>query len=247
MLFMNSKFLKVILWIAMVFVLIAIGIAIGILLEVSWNSTSTSFFSSKQVVAWVAVIVNLCVVIIALFVNVLHDYLTKARFQITCGMQTPWQLLEHISEVEDTHRLYIRLHIQNVGYRPTEACEVRVEGIKTLRLINGKTEFDVVPHDPRALKWIGRDCNPIQLSAGAYDLVDIGAINSDYMDNLRLDFQVRGHLDLGLYDTSIKGYRIYGTVYGKKAIPKRFAFELFWNTNKPLEPVEIMEVKNDIL
>jgi len=194
------------------------------------RSTITAWYSDTNLVAWVGVVVNLAVVGIALFLNLLLDKFRRPRFRVTCGEARPWQVEKKADEGGGLQLLHVRLEVQNVGRSYEEACEVRVEQV--LRLFSAKeTKPEPInEHDPRPLKWVGRDTKPTTLSAGAFDFADLGVLRSDSLENFRLDFADRGHLDLSLTAKGVVGFRIVGTVYGKRAKPRPFAFDLTWKS-----------------
>jgi hypothetical protein len=200
----------------------------------------TTWYSDSRLVAWAGVLANLAVVGIALFLNVLLDEFRQPRFRVTCGVAPPWQLEKKADEVGDLRLLHVRLQVQNVGRSYEDACEVRVEQV--FRLFS---ERDIKPqpineHDPRPLKWVGRDTRPITLNAGAFDFADLGVRHPDSLEYFRLDFADRGHLDLWLNEKEAAGFRLVGTVYGKRAKPRPFVFDIGW---KPFEfgPILVKE------
>ena len=176
----------------------------------------------------------------ALFLNVLLDKFRQPQFRVTCREAAPWQIANG-SEMPDERLLFVRLRVQNVGRTCEEACEVRVEQI--FRLFSGK---DKVPqpinnHDPRPLKWVGRDTRPVTLNRGAFDFVDLGLLRADSREHFRIDFADRGHLDLWLNEKDVAAFRIAGTVYGKLAKPHPFVFDLSWKLFE-FGPIVVEEV-----
>ena len=199
-----------------------------------------TWYFDKHLVEWAAVVVNLAVVGIALFLNILLDKSRQPRFRITCGDVRPWQIVKE-SERLDTELLYVRLRVQNVGRTCEDACEVRVEQV--FRLLSGKDTRPepIFDHDPRPLKWVGRDTKPLTLNRGAFDFVDLGVIRKDSREAFRLEFADRGHLDLWLNEEDVSAFRIAGTVYGKRAEPEPFAFDLSWKSIE-FGPIAVEEV-----
>jgi hypothetical protein len=200
----------------------------------------TAWYCDTRLVAWAGVVASLAVVGIALFLNVLLDKARQPRFRVTCREGPPWQIAKE-SETLDSKFLFVRLRVQNVGRTCEEACEVRVEQV--VRLFSGK---DTKPqpineHDPRPLKWVGRDTKPATLNRGAFDFVDLGLLHADSREHFRLDFADRGHLDLWLNEKDVTAFRIAGTVYGKRAKPNPFAFDLSWKSFE-FGPIVVEEV-----
>lgn len=200
----------------------------------------TAWYRDTRLVAWAGVVANLAVVGIALFLNMLLDKARQPRFRVTCREVPPWQIAKEPERL-DPELLFVRLRVQNVGRTCEEACEVRVEQV--FRLFSGK---DTKPqpindHDPRPLKWVGRDTKPITLNRGAFDFVDLGLLRADSREHFRLDFADRGHLDLWLNEKGVTAFRIAGTVYGKRAKPKPFAFDLSWKSFE-FGPIVVEEV-----
>jgi hypothetical protein len=200
-----------------------------------WPSTGTTqalpaaWYSDTHLVAWAGVVVNLAVVVIAVFLNVILDSFRQPRFSVTCREAPPWQVEKATDEDEESRLLYVRLRVQNVGRSYEEACEVRVEQVLRLHSANNIKPDQINEHDPRPLKWVGRDTKPHALNAGAFDFVDLGVQLRESLELFRLDFSDRGHLDLWLDVEGIAGFRVVGTIYGKRAKPKAFAFDLSWN------------------
>jgi hypothetical protein len=187
-----------------------------------------TWYSDKQLVAWVGVLANFAVVGVALFLNLLLESFRRSRFRVTCRDTQPWQVTIN-AEAENVQLLFVRLQVQNIGRTYEEACEVRIEQV--LRLFSNKDRQPEPLEDlvPRPLKWIERDTSSISLNTGTFDFVDLGVRRSDSLDLFRLDFPNRPHLDLWLDDTTI-GFRVAGAVYGKRAKPQSFTFDLFWNS-----------------
>ena len=218
-----------------------LGVALGFVWHLFDGNSHLPILRDPQVVAWVAVGANLAVVFVALFVNIFHEYCKRARFEITCGMEPPWQITADLPGMPGLHLLYVRLRVQNVGLNPTEACEVRLETIEELRVRDDTLESRTVDHDPRPLKWIGRDCAPIALNPGTFDFVDLGAQNEDFRENLRLEFCERGNMDLNRVEHEVDTYRLRGSVYGKGAQPRSFTFLVTWDVEGTLTPIKIWE------
>jgi hypothetical protein len=132
----------------------------------------SGWYHDKDLVAWAGVVASLAVVGIALFLNMLTDRARQPRFRITCRGVPPWQIAKK-SERLDGELLFVRLQVQNVGRTCEEACEVRVEQV--FRLHSGKVTKPqpINDHDPRPLKWVGRDTKPVTLNRGAFDFVDL--------------------------------------------------------------------------
>lgn len=219
------------------------GFSSGYILCVFQPSSLTEFLKDKTVIAWIGAGVNLAVVFVALFVNVLHEHLRKPRFRITSGQEPPYQIVESVNGAETkTERLYVRFCAENCGLTATEGCEVRLEKIEAVQENEGKEVLCALDHDPRPLKWVGRSCSPIALSPGAFDFVDLGAQNEDYQENFRIEFDERGHLDLNLVKDSAKAYILRGHVYGKGAVPQDFSFRMKWEVDSVSPLVVISEV-----
>src|SRR5712692_4492696 len=165
---------------------------------VLWRSTGdiqtklATWYSDTRLVAWASVVVNLAVVVIALFLNVLFDKFRQPRFRVTCREARPWQVEKEAHEVGDPKLLHVRLRVQNVGRSYEEACEVRVERVLRLYSANDMKPDAINDHDPRPLKWVGRDTKPITLDAGAFDFVDLGVHLPYSPEFFRLDFADRG-------------------------------------------------------
>jgi len=214
-------------------VILLMGLLVLILLYLSVGDIRiriTTWYSDTQLVAWAGVVVNLAVVGIALFLNVLLDKFRRPRFRVTCGEARPWQVEKKADEVGDLQLLHVRLQVQNVGRSYEEACEVRVEQVFRLFLAKEMKPETINEHDPRPLKWVGRDTKPTTLNTGAFDFADLGVRHPDSLEHFRLDFADRGHLDLWINEKDVAGFRIVGTVYGKRAKPKSFAFDLSWKS-----------------
>jgi hypothetical protein len=228
----------------LVFVLVisfSVGVLTGRVLRTR-NDGISKFLGNTQVVAWIGIAVNFGVVFVAVFLNVLHTLYLRPRFSITCGSSPPYQLEKPLESPDRAFLLFIRLRVQNTGRSAVEGCEVRLEKIYELRRspagLHAVARDD---HDPRALKWVGRDTNPISLNRGAFDHVDLGARRSDFMENFRLEFSTRGHMDLRLSDPDITAFRLEGAVYGKGAKPKHFAFSLSWDVDGRSRTIVISE------
>ena len=234
------------LYIVMVCLIFVGGISIGYIACLFQSSQTTGILRDNAVIAWVGVGVNLSVVFVALFMNVLREHLNKARFQVSCGEEPPWVVREVVGEAGSSkERLYLRLRVKNSGLSATDGCEVRLERIEALRHSEKGTTCRPLIHDPRSLKWIGRNCHPIQLSSGAFDFVDLGAQNEDYRENFRLEFDERGHLDLNLVRDDAEAYILEGHVYGNGAIPKEFSFRMTWDVDNESSDVIISEVERN--
>ena len=201
-----------------------------------WRSTGNiltlfaTWYSDTQLVAWAGVVVNLAVVGVALFLNALLDKFRRPRFRVTCGEEPPWQVEKKADEVGDLQQLHVRLQVQNVGRSYEESCEVRVEQVFRLFSVKDKKPESINDHDPRPLKWVGRNTKPVTLNPGAFDFVDLGLLRADSREHFRLDFADRGHLDLWLNEKDVAAFRIVGTVYGKRVKPNPFAFDLSWKS-----------------
>lgn len=200
----------------------------------------TVWYSDTRLVAWAGVAANLAVVGIALFLNILLDKARQPRFRVTCREVQPWQLVK-VPKGEDTEKLFVRLRVQNVGRTCEDACEVRVEQVFRIFSARDAKPKPIADHDPRPLKWVGRDTKPATLNRGAFDFVDLGTIRKDSREAFRLDFADRGHLDLWLNEKDLAAFRITGTVYGKRAEPEPFAFDLSWKSVE-FGPIAVEEV-----
>ena len=217
----------------------SIGLIIGCFFSIR-KPTFSVFFRSPQVVAWAKVIATLFVVFLALFLNILRGDYQRPRFNITYDSIPPYQVVTNLSNLGESEQiLHVRLCVQNIGRTVVEACEVRIERVFKIEDNELVMRND---HDPRALKWAGRDASPIALSPGAFDFVDLGALNSTLKENFILDFCDRGHLDLNIADSRIKGFQLQGSVYGKNAVPKQFELGLAWEASEILKPVKIWKV-----
>jgi hypothetical protein len=170
----------------------------------------------------------------------LRDDFNLPRFQIACSDRPPCQRV--IINKEGIRQLHVRLQVTNVGRTPEDACEVRVEKIERLHATVHDQHVFACDHDPRPLKWAGRGTEPIPINTGAFDLVNLGVRRADFLENLHLDFDARGAFELNLADSTIRGFRIGGTVYGKKAKPEPFAFDVSWNSVGDLTPIKIERV-----
>jgi hypothetical protein len=225
-------------------VILVMGLLVLILLYLSVGNIRTritTWYSDTQLVAWAGVVVNLAVVGMALFLNVLLDKFRQPRFGVTCGEARPWQVEKKADEVGDLQLLHVRLQVQNVGRSYEGACEVRVEQVFRLFSAKEMKPEPINEHDPRPLKWVGRDTKPATLNAGAFDFVDLGVRHPESPENFRLDFADRGHLDLWLNEKDVAGFRIVGTVYGQRAKPKPFAFDLSWKSSE-FGPILVKEL-----
>jgi len=200
----------------------------------------SGWYHDKDLVAWAGVVATLAVVGIALFLNLLTDRARQPRFRVTCRDVPPWQIAKQSGRL-DAELLFVRLQVQNVGRTCEEACEVRVERVFRLFSGNVMTPQPINDHDPRPLKWVGRDTKPVTLNRGAFDFVDLGLLSADSREHFRLDFADRGHLDLWLNEKDVTAFRIAGTVYGKRAKPKPFAFDLSWKLFE-FGPIVVEEV-----
>ena len=196
-----------------------------------------------HIIGWASVLANLMVVFVALFLTILHEHYKRPRFSISADKESPYQVISHLDD-ENIDLLHVRLKIENNGRTATEACEVRLEHISYIYERNNTHEIiPIKNHDPRTLKWFGRDTAPIPLNAKAFDFVDLGVLRPDFLDNFRIEFMTRGHLDLSYSESDIKGFKLTGTIYSKKARPKRFTFDLSWSPFGQLEPVQLREAE----
>lgn len=219
----------------------SIGVLTGGLLKLQ-NGGVSKFLGNTRVIAWVGVAVNFGVVFVAVFLSILRASYLRPRFSITCGSSPPYQLEKPLESTGRAFLLHVRLRVQNTGRSAVEGCEVRLENIYELR--RGSRGLHAVArddHDPRALKWVGRDTNPIALNRGAFDHVDLGARSSDFTENFRVEFSTRGHVDLNLSDPEITAFRLEGAVYGKGAKPRHFVFDLSWEADTRSRTVKISE------
>ena len=195
-----------------------------------------------HVIAWAAVGTNIAIVFVALFLNIIRDNWNRARFTISTGKEPPFQVLNQ-SASEKYDLLHVRLKVTNTGRKATEACEVRLEKLTQIFKRNGrKQSLSINKFDPRALKWIGRDTKPIQLNAGSFDFVDLGVLRSDFLENFRIEFQQRGHVDLNYYDQDTKSFRIAGSVYGDNSVPEYFEIEMSWQPFGEISQIRIAKV-----
>jgi hypothetical protein len=228
---------KSLIWIAVSFVVLCI---VGFLLYEVIRALVRVLSSNEQLVRALGVVVSiasLCVsLVLTLFVNLFWNYLRKPRFRVGYGEGPPWQIY---TTADTTELLHVRLRVQNVGRTQEEACEVRIEEVSRL-LSDGKLQ-PINEHDPRPLKWVGRETKPIALNSGAFDFVDLGVRRQDSRGYFRLEFADRGRLDLWLNQNDAVGFRISGTVYGKEAEPRSFLFDLSWKPSEP-GPVNVKEL-----
>lgn len=224
------------------FAAIIFFLLLTLIVLLNWNSVILNLYSlykNDQLAKWASVVVTLAVVIIALFLNTTLEYIRRPRFRIDSGIEQPWQTQTKSKGADDIVQMHLRLRICNVGRTCEYSTEVRVE--KIYKILNQSSgEFNLINnHDPRPLKWVGRNTAPIALNAGAFDFVDMGVRRSDILDRFRLEFADRGHFDLVMENDVINGFRIVGTVYGNKAIPQPFTFDLTWNPVLDFGPIEI--------
>lgn len=184
------------------------------------------------------------IALVALALKSLWDALREdynlPRFQIACSDIPPYQ--RYVRNDEGMRQLHVRLHVANVGRAAEDACEVRVEKIEWLPANVHDQPVAYSDHDPRPLKWAGRGTEPVPINTGAFDLVNLGVRRADFLENLHVDFDARGAYDLNLADKAIRGFRISGTVYGKKARPEPFVFDVSWNSVGDLTPIKIERV-----
>jgi len=199
-----------------------------------------AWYKDTALVAWAGVAANLAVVGIALFLNILLDKARQPRFVVTCREAPPWQIAKD-SETRGVKEFFVRLRVQNVGHTCEEACEVRVERVFRLFSETDTKPESIDEHDPRPLKWVGRDTKPINLNAGAFDFVDLGLLREDSLEHFRLDFDNRGQMDLWMNAKGVAAFRIAGTVYGKRAKPSAFVFDLSWKLFE-FGPIVVEEV-----
>jgi hypothetical protein len=181
-------------------------------------------------------------VFVTLLLTILRERYNRPYFHISSSEKPPFQTLwTNVSEEGEVQLQFVRLRIQNVGATAESECEVRIERIiKTPG--DGKADAVVrADHDPRPLKWVGRDTRPIALGVGAFDFVDLGIRRRNLPEHFVLDFVDRGTCDLHLTD-DVKAFRIEGHVYGKSAQPRLFAFELTWDSHGDFQPIKIREV-----
>jgi len=187
------------------------------------------WFADRQLVAWVGIAVNLAVVVVALLLNVLLEQARRPRFAITLGAGPPWQVEKRSSGDDPSSLIHVRLRVQNIGRTCEDRCEIRIEQVLYLYSTKGLKPESIADHDPRSLKWAGRDTRPINLNVGAFDFADLAVRRLDSPNLVRLEFAERGHLDLWGSEKNIVGYRVIGTAYGTTARPKSFKFDLSWN------------------
>ena len=181
-------------------------------------------------------------VFVTLLITILRERYNRPYFKIISSDKKPFQILwTDVSNDRPVQLQYVRLKIQNVGSASEGKCEVRIEKIVQIAR-SGKLE-DVVmeDHDPRPLKWVGRDTCPIALGVGAFDFVDLGIRRPTNPHHFLLDFVDRGFCDIQLND-QIKAFRVEGHVYGEKAQPLSFAFELTWDLRGDFRPINIKEI-----
>jgi hypothetical protein len=224
----KMRHLKILIAFAFLFLclVVAYGRSLGL-----W-SAAAQLYRDKDFVAWAGVIMNLAVVGVALFLNVLLERFRQPRFRLTCQAGPPWQIVKSDGTDNGVGLRFVRLKVHNVGRTFEEACEVRIERVLEISPERNHECEPVADHDPRPLKWVGRETRPLILNAGAFDLVDLGIRRSDSPDHFRLDFADRGHLDLFVNDISVVGYRVKGAVYGKRATPQPFTIDLRWTSSQ---------------
>ena len=220
----------------------SMGLVVGCFFSIT-NPTFAGFFRNPQASVWAGVFASLLVVFMALFLNIVRDHIRRPRFTVTCGTCPPYQLRTDINGSQESEELlHVRLCVKNVGRTCANACEVRLERIYSIINNGGRIELiEREDHDPRPLKWVGRDTTPIALSPGAFDFVDLGALNSQFIQNFRIEFHDRGHIDLDIGRSDVHGFRLEGTIYATDGVPKQFTFNLTWKDQANLHPVEISE------
>ncbi|MDF2434134.1 MAG: hypothetical protein JWP44_3765 [Mucilaginibacter sp.] len=194
---------------------------------------------------WVSIFVSFITIIFALTLNIVLEYFRRPRFRIDTGTSERWQKKTKVqNEKEEIIQMHLRFRISNVGSSCEKSAEVRLEKIYKLPVKNGAKPVPLNQHDPRPLKWVGRDTKPIAMNAGIFDFVDLGVRRADLPDRFRLEFESRGHYDLVLDRDEYTGFLVAGTVYGEKAIPKYFQFMITWDPRRDFGPIEIKKYEN---
>lgn len=199
-------------------------------------------YVDELLVKWAGVIVNISIIILTLFLNITLGYLRRPRFKIDCGMGSPWQKQTKLAAYDDVVQMHLRFRVTNVGRTSEGSTEVRIEKIYKITEQNSDKPIALNDHDPRPLKWVGRNTTPIVLNVDTYDFVDLGVRRSDILERFRLDFSERGHYDLIMESDIIIGFLVDGTVYGNKAIPLHFTFELIWDPTSDFGPIKIKKI-----
>jgi hypothetical protein len=210
---------------------IAVILAFTIIGSGNLRISASTLYADEQFARWVAIAMNLLVVGVALFLNILLEWFRQPRYRLSCQSGPPWQILKREGENGEIRLMFVRLRVMNVGRTFEEACEIRAEEISMIGPdLHGYLK-PIVEHDPRPLKWVGRDTRPNLLNAGAFDLVDIGVRRSDSPDFFRIDFSDRGHLDIAVNDVSTIGCVIKGSIYGRRSMPRHFAIKITWTSS----------------
>jgi hypothetical protein len=204
-----------------------------------------SLYKDEVLLKWISIFLSFFTILFALTLNVALEHFRRPRFKIDSGIREPWQTQTKVKDGnEDIIQIHLRLRVSNVGRSCEKSAEVRIEKIYKLPSQNGSKRIPIDNHDPRSLKWVGRDTKPISMNAGIFDFVDLGVRRADILDRFRLEFEARGHYDLVMDNEEISGFLIAGTVYGEKAIPKYFQFKITWNPMSDFGPLEIKNYEN---
>jgi len=203
-------------------------------------------YLDEVLVKWAGVIVNITIILLTLFLNITLGYFRRPRFKIDCDIGPPWQIQTKLAaandDKDDVIQMHLRFRVTNVGRTCEDSSEVRIEKIYKINAQSIDKPIALNDHDPRPLKWVGRNTAPIVLNVDTYDFVDLGVRRSDILERFRLDFSERGHYDLIMESDIISGFLVDGTVYGNKAIPLHFTFELTWDPTSDFGPIKIKKI-----
>lgn len=227
------------------FSLLICSLALILIILFKWKGIITflhNLYVDELFVKWAGVIVNISIIILTLFLNITLGYFRRPRFKIDSGMGSPWQKQTKLAGNDDVVQMHLRFRVTNVGRTSEGSTEVRIEKIYKITEQNIDKPIALNDHDPRPLKWVGRNTTPIVLNVDTYDFVDLGVRRSDILDRFSLDFSERGHYDLIMESDIISGFLVDGTVYGNKAIPLHFTFELTWDPASDFGPIKIKKI-----
>src|SRR5665811_2195558 len=101
------------------FALLIVILLLTLIILLNWNGIILylySLYKNDQLVKWASVVVNLFVVIIALFLNITLEYIRRPRFRIDCGIEQPWQKQTKSTDANDSIvQMHLRLRVLNVG------------------------------------------------------------------------------------------------------------------------------------